>query len=89
MLDADGVQRIVDRIVEERAIARTVTAPPGLEAVRRVRQDGTGILFLLNHRPDDVTLSAAGTDLLDGSGHGPETVVPAGGVRVLLEAATA
>ncbi|WFR68710.1 beta-galactosidase trimerization domain-containing protein [Curtobacterium flaccumfaciens] len=87
MLDADGVQRIVDRIVEERAIARTVTAPPGLEAVRRLRQDGTGILFLLNHRTDDVILSAAGTDLLDGSGHGPETVVPAGGVRVLLEAA--
>ncbi|WP_336697167.1 beta-galactosidase [Curtobacterium sp. USHLN213] len=89
MLDADGVQRIVDRIVEERAIARTVIAPPGLEAVRRVRQDGTGILFLLNHRIDDVVLSAAGTDLLDGSGHGPETVVPAGGVRVLLEEATA
>ncbi|MGN6408612.1 MAG: Beta-galactosidase C-terminal domain [Curtobacterium sp.] len=79
----------MDRIVEERAIARTVTAPPGLEAVRRVRQDGVGILFLLNHTSGDVALSAGGTDLLDGSAHGPETVVPAGGVRVLLEEATA
>lgn len=89
MLDAEGVERIVDRVVEERAIPRTVTAPPGLEAVRRVRQDGTGILFLLNHRTDDVTVVAHGTDLLDGSAQGPETVVPAGGVRVLLEEATA
>ncbi len=89
MLDQDGVQRIVDRLVEERAVPRTVTAPPGLEAVRRVRDDGCGVLFLINHRDDDVTVVASGTDLLDGSGQGPETVVPAGGVRVLLEAATA
>lgn len=89
MLDQDGVQRIVDRVVEERAVPRTVTAPPGLEAVRRVRDDGSGVLFLINHRDDDVTVVASGTDLLDGSGQGPETVVPAGGVRVLLEAATA
>ncbi len=76
MLDQDGVQRIVDRVVEERAVPRTVTAPPGLEAVRRVRDDGSGVLFLLNHRDDDVTVVASGTDLLDGSGQGRRPSCP-------------
>ncbi|MFJ3383415.1 MULTISPECIES: beta-galactosidase [unclassified Curtobacterium] len=83
---ADGsIQRLVDRVVEERAIPRTVTGPPGLEAVRRVGRDGSAFLFLVNHRADPVTVVASGTDLLDGSGHGPETVVPGGRVRVLRQ----
>ncbi|TCK63164.1 beta-galactosidase [Curtobacterium sp. PhB136] len=81
----DSIQRLVDRIVEERAVPRTVTGPPGLEAVRRVGRDGSAFLSLVNHRADPVTVLASGTDLLDGSGHGPETVVPAGRVRVLRE----
>ncbi|WP_240347712.1 Beta-galactosidase C-terminal domain [Curtobacterium sp. 24E2] len=85
MLPAQSTQRLVDRVIEERALPRTVTAPPGLEAVRRVHDDGSVFLFLVNHRADDVTVVASGTDLLDGSGHGPETVVPAGRVRVLRE----
>uniref|UniRef100_A0A942Y9T0 Beta-galactosidase n=1 Tax=Neobacillus citreus TaxID=2833578 RepID=A0A942Y9T0_9BACI len=85
MLPEDSTQRLVDRIIEERAIPRTVTAPPGLEAVRRVADDGAAFLFLLNHRDDDVVVAATGTDLLDGCEHGPETVVPAGRVRVLRE----
>jgi beta-galactosidase len=85
MLQDASVQRIVDRIVEEQAVPRTVTAPPGLEAVRRVGPDGSAFLFLLNHRAEPVTVVASGTDLLDGSVHGPETVVPAGRVRVLRE----
>jgi len=76
---------VVDRIIAERAVPRTVTAPPGLEAVRRVRDDGSAFLFLLNHTDGDVVLSAAGTDVLDGTVHGPDTVVPAGRVRVLRE----
>ncbi|MBF4609213.1 beta-galactosidase [Curtobacterium sp. VKM Ac-1393] len=85
MLPAQSTQRLVDRVIEERALPRTVTAPPGLEAVRRVHDDGSVFLFLVNHRADDVTVVASGTDLLDGSGHGPETVVRAGRVRVLRE----
>lgn len=85
MLPAQSTQRLVDRVIEERALPRTVAAPPGLEAVRRVHDDGSVFLFLVNHRADDVTVTASGTDLLDGSGHGPETVVPAGRVRVLRE----
>ncbi|WIE73499.1 beta-galactosidase [Curtobacterium sp. MCJR17_020] len=85
MLPAQSTQRLVDRVIEERALPRTVTAPPGLEAVRRVHDDGSVFLFLVNHHADDVTVVASGTDLLDGSGHGPETVVPAGRVRVLRE----
>ncbi|TDW42406.1 beta-galactosidase [Curtobacterium sp. PhB42] len=85
MLPAQSAQRLVDRVIEERALPRTVTAPPGLEAVRRVHDDGSVFLFLVNHRAADVTVVASGTDLLDGSGHGPETVVPAGRVRVLRE----
>lgn len=85
MLPAQTTQRLVDRVIEERALPRTVAAPPGLEAVRRVHDDGSVFLFLVNHRADDVTVTASGTDVLDGSGHGPETVVPAGRVRVLRE----
>ena len=85
MLSDDSIQRLVDQIVAERAIPRTVTGPPGLEAVRRVGRDGSAFLFLLNHRADPVTVVASGTDLVDGSVHGPETIVPAGRVRVLRE----
>jgi len=83
---ADGsIQRVVDQVVAERAVPRTVTGPPGLEAVRRVGRDGSAFLFLVNHLAEPVTVRASGVDLLDGSGHGPETVVPAGRVRVLRE----
>ncbi|XNN86947.1 beta-galactosidase [Curtobacterium flaccumfaciens] len=85
MLADDSIQRLVDGVIAERGILRTVTGPPGLEAVRRVGDDGSAFLFLVNHRADDVTVVASGTDLLDGSGHGPDTVVPAGRVRVLRE----
>ncbi|PZE56143.1 beta-galactosidase [Curtobacterium sp. MCLR17_044] len=85
MLADDSIQRLVDGVIAERGILRTVTGPPGLEAVRRVGDDGSAFLFLVNHRADDVTVVASGMDLLDGSGHGPDTVVPAGRVRVLRE----
>ncbi|MDH6136688.1 beta-galactosidase [Kitasatospora sp. MAA4] len=54
------------------ALGPTVTAlplPPGVEATRRRAGDGTDYLFLLNHGPDSVqlTLDAAGTDLLTGA----------------------
>jgi beta-galactosidase len=59
---------------------------------RRGEQQGCGdgcerisYLFLVNHGDDEARVDAAGLDLLDGSEHEGEAVLPPGGVRVLLE----
>jgi beta-galactosidase len=83
-LPRDGVDRIMDRLVAEAVLPRTVVAPPGLEAVRRVGERGS-YLFLINHRPSSELVAAEGTDLLAGEAVGPLVEVPAGGVRVLRE----
>jgi beta-galactosidase len=61
-------------------------APPDLEAVRRQHADGRSYLFLINHGTADVTVAAAGTDLLTATDWpaGPVTV-PAGETVVLRE----
>ncbi|MFF1528294.1 beta-galactosidase [Cellulomonas sp. NPDC058312] len=83
-LPRDGVDRVVDRLVEEAGLPRTAEAEAGVEAVRRVGADAS-YLFLLNRTDADRKATAAGTDLLTGTDHGPVTTVPAGGVRVLRE----
>jgi beta-galactosidase len=62
--------------------------PQGVEATRRVTEDGQEkYLFLLNHRSDPakVRLPGTHTDLLTGKNAGPELVLPAQGVAVLRE----
>jgi hypothetical protein len=68
--------------VADLELERTVTAPAGLEAVRRRTPTGDA-LFLINHTDADVVLPLAGRDLLTGTAHGPRTTVPAGRVLVL------
>lgn len=60
-------------------------APPGLEAVRRVHDDGRSYLFLLNHAGADAVVPAAGVDLLTGAAWSDRVTVPAGGAVVLRE----
>ena len=68
----------------ELGIAPTLpgAAERGLEAVRR-RGDGADHLFLLHHGSEEVTVRAAGTDLVSGRSAEDGLVLPAGGVAVL------
>jgi beta-galactosidase len=52
--------------------------PADVEAVRRERY-----LFLINHGDAEARVPASGHDLLDGTDHAGEVLIPAGGVRVL------
>ena len=74
--------RLAERLIADLALDRVVSAPAGVEAVRRRMPEGDA-LFLINHTDEDATLPVAGTDLLTGAAHGPQTTVPAGGVLVL------
>ncbi|MQM25592.1 beta-galactosidase [Glycomyces albidus] len=86
-LPSASVDRIAGLLAETAGLEPTATAPPGVEAVRRVGPEHS-YLFLLNHTDTDQAVDAAGRDLLTGTDHpsgaGPLTV-PAGGVRVLRE----
>ena len=55
---------------------------PPSTAVERVL-DERRYRFLINHGDADVTVTAAGHDLLTGTDHAGGVTVPAGGVRVL------
>jgi beta-galactosidase len=62
-----------------------VTAPAGVEAVRRRHADGRSYLFLINHGHQAARVDAAGTDLLTGTTWPERVEVGAGGVVVLRE----
>ncbi|WP_081913113.1 beta-galactosidase [Glycomyces sp. NRRL B-16210] len=83
-LDDTTVDDLAERLAAEAGLTRTVEAEPGLEAVRRIGADHS-YLFLLNHTDTDLKVAADGRDLLTDTRVGPETAVPAGGVRVLRE----
>ncbi|GAB3285695.1 beta-galactosidase [Kineosporia babensis] len=83
-LSERSISAIVERLITEAGLPRTVPAPSGLEAVRRIGENAS-YLFLINHRTDDVEVAAEGLDLLTEEKVGPVTVVPAGGVRVVRE----
>jgi beta-galactosidase len=87
-LESGSAQRIVDRLIDELTLPRTVAAPAGVEAVRRCTDTGD-VLFLINHTADDAEIAVAGTDLLTGQDTGPSTLVPAGQVVAVKEAARA
>ena len=78
--DLDG---LLERVLSETGVQATVAGlPPGCEAVRRVGDDGSSYLFVLNHTDEQVTVPVSGTDLLTGTALAP---VPAGGVAVVRE----
>jgi beta-galactosidase len=83
------VDRSLDRLLDALGAGPLLPgAPPELDAVRRAHPDGRSYLFLLNHGDTEVTVAAAGTDLLTGTDHAGPVTVPAGGAMVLREAAT-
>lgn len=57
------------RICAETGVMPPVSAPPGVEVVRRRTDDGRNLWFVLNHRPElvTVTLPVAGVDVLTGA----------------------
>ena len=83
-LEPAAVDRVTARLLAETGIARTVEAPPGVEAVRRVGDDRS-YLFLLNHTGDEHTVAATGTELLTGTDVEPRVTLPPGTVRVVRE----
>jgi len=83
-LPREGVDRVVDRLIAETGIARTVAGQPGVEAVRR-SGDGRSYLFLINHTGRTHTVGAAGFDLWSGTEVGPSVLLDPGGIRVLRE----
>lgn len=81
--DRDGIESIVDRLLEDSGVAPVTGADPGVELTRRRSDDGHSFLFAINHSPTPGAVQASGVDLL--SGQPFEGVVPAGSVVVIAE----
>ncbi|MCB0025632.1 MAG: beta-galactosidase [Caldilinea sp.] len=60
---------LLGRLSAAAGVTPPVSAPPGVEVVRRRTDDGRTLWFVLNHRPElvTVTLPAAGIDVLTGA----------------------
>jgi beta-galactosidase len=68
-LEAEAMGSLLGRICATTGVASLVSAAPGVEVVRRRREDGRELWFVLNHRPEvtSVTLPIAGADVLSGA----------------------
>jgi beta-galactosidase len=85
-LDSSGTDTLVDRFLEQSAIAPAIKAPAGVEVVRR-KGDGRSFLFLLNHGPEQATIDLDGDhrDLLTGEARIASIAMEPYGVAVLEE----
>ena len=83
-LDDDATDRLVARLLAEAGVRPPVSAPPGMEVVRR-RADDRSWLFLINHTTEPVRLPVTGVELLGGARCDGELEVPAGEVAVVRE----
>jgi beta-galactosidase len=81
--DRDGIESVVDRLLEESGVAPVAVADPGVELTRRRTDDGRSFLFAINHSRSLGAVQASGVDLL--SGERFDGAVPAGGVVVIAE----
>ncbi|MFF1252818.1 beta-galactosidase [Pseudarthrobacter sp. NPDC058329] len=81
--DRDGIESLVDRLLEESGVAPVAAADPGVELTRRRSDDGRSFLFAINHTRSSGAVQASGVDLL--SGQRFDGVVPAGSVAVIAE----
>jgi beta-galactosidase len=85
-LAGEDLRSLLATVCAAAGVSAPLPRPPaGLEVVRRIRPDGTRLLFLINHASADAPVELHGTDLLTGTNN--PTGVPAGGVVVLHEAA--
>lgn len=83
--DAETTGWLLDRLCTEAGVGPAAEVPAGVEAVRRVSDDGSW-LFLLNHTEQPVVVPAVGTDLVTGDPADGRLTLAAGGVAVLREA---
>ena len=81
--DADGIDSLIARLVEEAGVTAATEVSSGVELVRRRAADGSSFLFAINHGREDVTVKADGDELLSGARF--TGVVPAGAVAVIAE----
>lgn len=87
-LDDEALQGLVDQVLVGAGVSPVVQPQPGLEAVRRRAEDGTGYLFLINHAGEDRRVEVTGRVLVGGGGEVDGAVdVPAGAVVVVREPA--
>ncbi|MEV4715607.1 beta-galactosidase [Micromonospora noduli] len=83
-LDEQATDRLVARLLAEAGVRPTVSAPSGVEVVRRRDGDRTW-LFAINHTDTEVRLPAHGVELLTGGQCAGELALPAGEVAVVRE----
>jgi beta-galactosidase len=81
-LDRDGLREVLAPVLGAAGVVPPSGLPAGVEVVER-RAGDRAYLFLINHGDTDARVAASGHDLLTGTDHAGETVVPAGAVRVL------
>ncbi|KAB1925535.1 beta-galactosidase [Micromonospora noduli] len=83
-LDEQATDRLVARLLAEAGVRPTVSAPSGVEVVRRRDSDRTW-LFAINHTDTEVRLPVHGVELLTGGQCAGELALPAGEVAVVRE----
>ncbi|HEV2796104.1 MAG TPA: beta-galactosidase [Nocardioides sp.] len=83
-LDADGTDRLVERLVAEAGVERLPGASPTVEVTRRVSDTGSW-LFVINHGDAEAAVPTHGVDLVGGREVAGDLRVPAGGVAVVRE----
>jgi beta-galactosidase len=84
-LDATGLDRLLDRVLDAAGVTPPADAPRGVEQVRRRGQDGS-YLFLISHRDDEVQLEVHGHDLVTDLPVDGRLALAPGAVAVIREA---
>ena len=83
--DEAGTAALLEELLAEAGVQPVAQVPRGVEVTRRVAEDGTGFLFLLNHTAEQVQVEAKGTDLVAGSEVRGQITIAAGAVAVVQE----
>lgn len=84
--DEAGTAALLDELLAEAGVQPVARVPRGVEVTRRLAEDGTGFLFLINHTEADAEVAAEGTELVTGTTAAGTVTVPAGGVAVVQQA---
>ncbi|WP_277754319.1 beta-galactosidase [Pseudactinotalea suaedae] len=82
--DESGTAALVDALLAESGVAPVLDVPAGMEAVRRVGEQGSFVV-VVNHTDEVVALDLNGSELITGSLVEPGFKVPAGGCAVVQE----
>ncbi|HWV48400.1 MAG TPA: Beta-galactosidase C-terminal domain, partial [Microbacterium sp.] len=80
-LDPAGMRTLLHSVYTDAGVA-AASHPEGLEVIARRTDDAT-YLVAVNHRDDDASFAATGTDLVTGTAVDGTATVPAGGVAVI------